>query len=152
MGGRRGSAKGERREFSRSLLGSRHLSAVSSMLGARNLDSRIVRRQDLAPRALSTPPLFQELTNDAEDKCPHNCFSRIDEKAGIWNNSLEQTVTSDTGGAHSPYKAGDGALFLITGFLCAGNASLQALVQRHVLGPDSLKFSNSRVASEFMYA
>ena len=34
-------------------------------------------------------------------------FSRIDEKAGIWNNSLEQTLTSVTGGA---YKASDGAL------------------------------------------
>ena len=66
--------------------------------------------------------------------------------------SLEQAVTSDTGGAHSPYKAGDGALSLITGFLCAGNASLQALVQRHVVGPDSVKLSSSRVASELMYS
>ena len=61
-------------------------------------------------------------------------------------------MTSETGGAHSPYKAGDRALSLITGFLCAGSASLQALVQRHVVGPDSLKFSSSRVASEFMYS
>ena len=127
----------------RSLLGSRHLSAVSSILGARNLDSRMVRRQDLAPRAVSTPPIFQELWNDAEDKGAHNCFSRIGEKAGIWNNSLEQTVTSDTGGAHSPYKESDKALSLITGLLCAGSASLQALVQRHVVGPDSLKFCSS---------
>ena len=104
----------------------------------------MVRGQDLAPRELSTPPIYQELTNDAEDKGAHNCFPR--------NNSLEQTVTSDTGGAHSPYKAGDGALSLITVFLCAGSASLQALVQRHVVVPDSLKFSSSRVASEFMYS
>ena len=144
--------RGERREWFRSCLGSRHLSAVSSILGAITLDSRMVRRQDLEPRALSAPPIVQELTNDAGDKGANNCFSRIDEKSGIWNNSLEQTVTSDTGGAHSPYKAGDGALSLITGFLCAGSASLQALVQRHVVGPDSLKFSSSRVASEFMYS
>ena len=81
-------------------------------------------------------------TNGAEGKGAHNCFSRIDEKAGIWNNSLEQAVTSDTGGAHSPYKAGD----------CPGSASLQALVERHVVGPDSLKLSSSRVASELMYS
>ena len=110
--------EGERRDATRGFLGSRHLSAVSS------------------------------ITNDAEGKGAHNCFSRIDEKAGIWNNSLEQAVTSDTGGAHSPYKAGDGALSLITGFLCAG----QALMQPHVVGPDSVKFSSSRVASELMYS
>ena len=34
----------------------------------------------------------------------------------------------------------------------AGSASLQALVQRHVVGPDSVKFSSSRVASELMYS
>ena len=56
-------------------------------------------------------------------------FSRIDEKAGIWNNSLELTLTSVTGGA---YKVSDGALTLITGFLCDDSASLQAHGERHL--------------------
>ena len=43
-------------------------------------------------------------------------------------------MTSDTGGAHSLYKAGDEALSLVTGFLCAGSASLQALVNAMLWG------------------
>ena len=98
----------------------------------------MVRRQDLAPRALSTPPIFQELTNDAEDQ---ELMKKLGSGTTAWNRLPLQCL-----------KAGDGPLSLITGFLCAGSASLQALVQRHVVGPDSLKFSSSRVASEFMYA
>mmetsp|Transcript_16849 Transcript_16849/g.45624 ORF Transcript_16849/g.45624 Transcript_16849/m.45624 type:complete len:366 (-) Transcript_16849:227-1324(-) len=77
------------------------------------------RWQVLPPRVLSTPPILQEFSNDAElseDTVVNNYFPTNDEKARIWNNSVEQSLTSDTGAALSPYKADDRALSLMLGF------------------------------------
>ena len=39
-------------------------------------------------------------------KVPRIVFPELMKKLGSGNKSMEQAVTSDTGGAHSPYKAG----------------------------------------------
>ena len=100
--------------------------AVFSIFRARNLDSRIDRWEVLA----------QELWNGAEDKGVYNCFPELMKKRGFGTTAWKQRLSSVTGGA---YKASDGALTLMTGFLCDDSASLQARGERHLFFADGYR-------------
>jgi NADH:ubiquinone oxidoreductase subunit 6 (subunit J) len=73
------------------------------------------------PVVLSTPPIHQEFSDDAEfsynssSRNGINNYSTTDEKSALWNNRLDNSTTSEAA-TEATYKSDDKSLSLMLGF------------------------------------